>query len=198
MTAWSTRLSSGLRLGLLLEERMPVPQLLASVFLVRAQGRGVRPPPVVSPPTLGALVGASPVKEGGQEAPQQDLVPGARADVAVHELRPRDVHVGAWRGRGGERIARAQTATFPTRPGPTKTPLDNSTQSCLLDTQERRETVAPPSTGHPGAHPATSVIEEQAESMEPWHLESWGQILNRCVGQPWNHPHEITDLCQCG
>lgn len=33
LTAWRTRLSSGLRLGSLVEERMPVPQLLASVFL---------------------------------------------------------------------------------------------------------------------------------------------------------------------
>lgn len=39
LTAWRTRLSSGLRLGSLVEERMPVPQLLASVFLEEA-GKG--------------------------------------------------------------------------------------------------------------------------------------------------------------
>lgn len=63
LTAWRTRLSSGLRLGLLLEERMPVPQLLASVFLGRgAWGGGVRPPVAVgardgptSPPIPRAL-----------------------------------------------------------------------------------------------------------------------------------------------
>lgn len=37
-TALRTRLSSGLRLGSLVDERMPVPQLLASVFLAEGQG----------------------------------------------------------------------------------------------------------------------------------------------------------------
>lgn len=66
---------------------------------------------------LPGILEASPVKEGGEEAPQQDLVPRARTDVAVHELCPRDVHVGAWRGEteGGWG---PQTATYPTRPGP--------------------------------------------------------------------------------
>lgn len=120
LTAWSTRLSSGLRLGSFVEERMPVPQLLASVFLGR--GCGGRSGPCGSEgmgqpaPTPRALARASPVKEGGQEAPQQDLVPRARADVAVHELRPRDVHVGAWRGAEGGQGP--QSATFPTWPGP--------------------------------------------------------------------------------
>ena len=36
-TAFRTRLSSGLRLGSLVDERMPVPQLLASVFLVEGR-----------------------------------------------------------------------------------------------------------------------------------------------------------------
>ena len=81
---------------------MPVPQLLASVFLGEGYGGGESGPlwwwwgmghPVL--PHTGALAWASPVKEGGQEAPQQDLVPRARTDVAVHELRPGDVHVGA-------------------------------------------------------------------------------------------------------
>lgn len=44
-TALRTRLSSGLRLGSLVEERMPVPQLFASVFL--AEGGGVSPWPQV-------------------------------------------------------------------------------------------------------------------------------------------------------
>lgn len=46
-------------------------------------------------PNPRALARASPVKEGGQEAPQQDLVPCACTDMAVHELRPCDVHIGA-------------------------------------------------------------------------------------------------------
>lgn len=45
-TALRTRLSSGLRLGSLVEERMPVPQLFASVFL--AEGGGVSPWPQVT------------------------------------------------------------------------------------------------------------------------------------------------------
>lgn len=36
-TAFRTRLSSGLRLGSLVDERMPVPQLLASVFLTEGR-----------------------------------------------------------------------------------------------------------------------------------------------------------------
>ena len=36
-----------------------------------------------------------PVKEGSQEAPQQDLVPRAGTDVAVHKLCPCDVYIGA-------------------------------------------------------------------------------------------------------
>lgn len=83
---------------------MPVPQLLASVFLRWGAWvwGGVRPSAVGGggsrPPLHLGSVRASPVKEGSQEAPQQDLVPRARADVAVHELRPRDVHIGAWSG----------------------------------------------------------------------------------------------------
>lgn len=43
-TAFRTRLSSGLRLGSLVDERMPVPQLLANVFLVEGwEGGRVRP-----------------------------------------------------------------------------------------------------------------------------------------------------------
>ena len=41
-TAFRTRLSSGLRLGSLVDERMPVPQLLASVFLAGGQEGGQR------------------------------------------------------------------------------------------------------------------------------------------------------------
>lgn len=80
---------------------MPVPQLLASVFLGwGAWRRGVRPSPWqgVQGAPLPSSARASPVKEGGQEAPQQDLVPRARADVTVHELRPCDVYVGACSG----------------------------------------------------------------------------------------------------
>lgn len=47
LTAWRTRLSSGLRLGSLVEERMPVPQLLASVFLGEGHRRMESPPVMV-------------------------------------------------------------------------------------------------------------------------------------------------------
>lgn len=123
---------------------MPVPQLLASVFLRWGAWvwGGVRPSAVGGsrPPLHLGSVRASPVKEGGQEAPQQDLVPRARADVAVHELRPRDVHIGAWSGEqeGGRG---PQTAPFPTWPspglGPAKTPPDNSPRHGLVSDQER-------------------------------------------------------------
>lgn len=42
MTACRTRLSSGFRLGSLVDERMPVPQLLARVLLAREVKNGVR------------------------------------------------------------------------------------------------------------------------------------------------------------
>lgn len=75
-TAFRTRLSKGLRLGSLVEDRMPVPQLLARVFLgggrqaVRllargAAGMGSAPPrlplalPLI-PRGRGALMGAGP------------------------------------------------------------------------------------------------------------------------------------------
>lgn len=46
-------------------------------------------------PNPGALGYTLPVKEGSQEPPQQDLVPRACTDVAVHELCPCDVYIGA-------------------------------------------------------------------------------------------------------
>jgi hypothetical protein len=123
LTAWRTRLSSGLRLGSLVEERMPVPQLLASVFLGVEMGaeREVSTPsggwgwrPTLLLRNLGR---ASPVKEGGQEPPQQNLVPRARADVAVHELSSSDVHVGAC--DGSRRVAQgAPNCRNPTQSGP--------------------------------------------------------------------------------
>lgn len=39
LTAWSTLLSRGLRLGSLVDERMPVPQLLARVFLIHQKNK---------------------------------------------------------------------------------------------------------------------------------------------------------------
>lgn len=96
LTACRTRLSSGLRLGSLVEERMPVPQLLASVFL-RACGDGgvcqwLGSPPTLSPRPPGPDL---PVKEGSEQPAQQDLVACPRADVAVHKLGPGDVDIGA-------------------------------------------------------------------------------------------------------
>lgn len=162
LTAWSTRLSSGLRLGLLLEERMPVPQLLASVFLGEVQGRGVRPPDDESPQPLGLWRGPHRSKKEARRRRSRTLwrVPALTwqfmsCALVMYTLVPA--------GGGGERIARADQDT----PHP-----NNSTHSCLLDTQERRDC--------------------------PQHHESCGQILKLCVGHPWNHPHETTDLCPCG
>lgn len=185
LTAWVTRLSSGLRLGLLLEKRMPVPQLLASVFLGEGTGRGSQAPAGGRPRPPGALVGASPVQE---EAKERRSRPCA-GTCATWQFMSCALNVMYTLVLEGEerRIARAQTATFPTRPARPRSPLTTQPRAAF-STLWKGQTVAPPSTGHPCAHPATSVRKKQAESMEPWHLESWGQILNCCVGQPWNHP----------
>lgn len=120
------------------------------------------------PPLHPGSVRASPVKEGGQEAPQQDLVPRARADMAVHELRPRDVHIGAWSGEqeGGRG---PQTATFPTWPGPglgpAKTLPDNSPQHGLVSDQERTD--------------GGATVHE--------HLQQAGPGLHMCGFCPHNH-----------
>lgn len=113
MTAWSTRLSSGLRLGLLLEERMPVPQLLASVFLGEVQGRGVRPPGGEAPQPLGLWRGPYRSKKEARRRRSRTLwrVPALTwqfmsCALVMYTLVPA--------GGGGERIARADQHTPPT------------------------------------------------------------------------------------
>lgn len=121
LTACSTLLSRGLRLGSLVDERMPVPQLLARVFLIH-QNRNERHRTEENKnscfiPTMHADKKNNnfsfyiktkrlltlhetlaeidsrhtdrknkPVKEGGQQPPQQHLVSGPCAHVTVHEL----------------------------------------------------------------------------------------------------------------
>lgn len=52
LTACSTRLSRGLRLGSLVDERMPVPQLLASVLLNHKSTKSVPADEATTPPPL--------------------------------------------------------------------------------------------------------------------------------------------------
>lgn len=81
-TAFRTRLSKGLRLGSLVEDRMPVPQLLARVFLgggrqaVRllargAAGMGSAPPPP-PPCTATDSQGSGCTDGGGPHHPPRD------------------------------------------------------------------------------------------------------------------------------
>lgn len=132
---------------------MPVPQLLASVFLGVGEWGGGHKGEKSGPLWwLGAhstpwdLARASPVKEGGQEAPQQDLVPRACADMAVHELCPCDVHVGAWKERrrvaGGPKLPRSPHGQSHFLEPPESLP-NNSPQGSLVRAQ-----VVPPFIRH--------------------------------------------------
>lgn len=145
---------------------MPVPQLLASVFLGEVQGRGVRSPGGEPPQPLGLWQGPHRSKKEARRRRSRTLwrVPALTwqfmsCALVMYTLVPA--------GGGGERIARADQDDPP----------------------------APPQQLNPQLPSQHSGKERDCA---PSHHESCGQILKLCVGQPWNHPHETNDLCQCG
>lgn len=160
--------------------------------------RGVRPAVVGGawgspiPPTPGALAWASPVKEGAQEAPQQDPVLRACVDMAVHELHPRDIHVGSWKW-GGQRMAREPKPPHPPHgqalawagPRPSLTTQPKVATSALRKGQ--RLWCHQPWGTHDGL-----LLKHQSrqQRLAPWLPGSKGQILNHCVSSPSNHAME--------
>lgn len=154
---------------------MPVPQLLASVFLGEVQGRGVRPPGGEPPQPLGLWRGPHRSKKEARRRRSRTLwrVPALTwqfmsCALVMYTLVPA--------GGGGERIARADQDTAP-HP-------NNSTHSCLLDTQERRETV-PPATRSPAAKFLSSVLVNPGTTpMKPLTYANVAKNAGRCSYLP--------------
>lgn len=117
LTACSTLLSRGLRLGSLVDDRIPVPQLLARVFLMHqkwkrvTQNRGKQHPSEASTKIISIfyiktsnlgwntcrnrpreMEKEKPVKEGSQQPSQQHLVSSPGTHMTVHELRSWNIH----------------------------------------------------------------------------------------------------------